>query len=174
MARIILCGGLVLAASLLAGPLAGAAEPPPLSVEWEQLIPRSEGEPSTPTDPTPRGVVQHGQVTPPAEETAATAPLVTEYDGKRVRIPGFVVPLDLEAGAVKQFLLVPYVGACVHVPPPPANQVILVDSVRPFTAKGLFEPVWVTGTMAAGTLSTDLADVGYKIAADSVVPYEDP
>jgi hypothetical protein len=75
---------------------------------------------------------------------------------------------------VKQFLLVPHVGACVRVPLPPANQVILVDSATAFSVEGLFEPVWVTGTMAAGALSTDLADVGYEIAADTVVPYEEP
>lgn len=181
MSRRTLRGGLLLlAAGLLAGPAAsstaGAAEQP-LGLEWEQLVPAGEGGQGAAPEPTPRGVVAHGQVAPAPEIVVGEDPgaaLVKDYDGKRVRIPGFVVPLDFEATSVRQFLLVPYVGACVHVPPPPPNQIILVDSAEALPVDGLFEPVWVTGTMAAGQLSTEVADVGYKIAADTVVPYEEP
>ena len=62
---------------------------------------------------------------------AGAAPaVVPELDGKRVRIGGYVVPLDFEATNVKEFLLVPFVGACIHVPPPPPNQIIYVKSAK--------------------------------------------
>ena len=66
--------------------------------------------------------------------------MVKELDGKRVRIGGYVVPLDFEATNVKEFLLVPFVGACIHVPPPPPNQIIYVKSAKGFDVAGLVRP----------------------------------
>jgi hypothetical protein len=73
--------------------------------------------------------------------------VVTELDGKRVRIGGYVVPLDFEAATIKEFLLVPFVGACIHVPPPPPNQIIYVKTAKGFDVAGSFDPVYVTGTL---------------------------
>ena len=94
--------------------------------------------------------------------------VVTEFNGKRVRIGGYVVPLDFEATTIKEFLLVPFVGACIHVPPPPANQIVYVKSEKGFQVAGQFDPVWVTGTLKTETAFTGLADAGYSIDADSV------
>ena len=58
--------------------------------------------------------------------------VVAELNGKRVRIGGYVVPLDFEATTIKEFLLVPFVGACIHVPPPPANQIVYVKADKGF------------------------------------------
>jgi uncharacterized protein len=69
---------------------------------------------------------------------------------------------------VRTFLLVPYVGTCIHVPPPPPNQIIYVESEDAIQVRAAFEPVSVTGTLAATTHSTELAEVGYRIAADEV------
>jgi uncharacterized protein len=88
-----------------------------------------------------------------------------------VRIPGYVVPIGFDGVGVKQFLLVPYVGACIHVPPPPPNQIIYVESKKRVPLRRQFEAVIVTGTFAASELSTDLAEVGYRIAAEAVTPY---
>ena len=96
------------------------------------------------------------------------APVVESLDGKRVRIGGYVVPLDFEATTVKEFLLVPFVGACIHVPPPPANQIIYVKSDEGFGVKGSFDPVYVTGTLKVTSTSTGLADAGYSIVAEKV------
>jgi uncharacterized protein len=98
----------------------------------------------------------------------APAPVVDSLDGKRVRIGGYVVPLDFEATSVKEFLLVPFVGACIHVPPPPANQIIYVKSDEGFGVKGSFDPVYVTGTLKVMATSTGLADAGYSIVADKI------
>ena len=57
--------------------------------------------------------------------------IVEEYNGKQVKLPGFVVPLEYsDKGRVKEFLLVPYFGACIHYPPPPPNQISLETSMR--------------------------------------------
>jgi hypothetical protein len=101
------------------------------------------------------------------------APVVTTLDGQRVRLPGFVVPLEMDATRIAEFLLVPYYGACIHVPPPPANQTVHVVTREGAGFKGgLFDVVWVTGTMRVERLSTELADAGYRIENATVVPYE--
>ena len=94
--------------------------------------------------------------------------VVTDLDGKRVRIGGYVVPLDFEATSVKEFLLVPFVGACIHVPPPPPNQIIYVKTAKGFDVAGSFDPVYVTGTLKVASQYTGLAETGYTIDADKV------
>ena len=103
----------------------------------------------------------------------AEAPVVQELDGKRVRIPGFVVPLDLEPGKIAEFLLVPYYGACIHVPPPPANQTIFVRMPQGRPLEGeMFDTVWVEGTLKVTPTHSELAEAGYLIEASGVTPYE--
>ncbi len=100
---------------------------------------------------------------------AGAAPaVVTELDGRRVRIGGYVVPLDFDATSVKEFLLVPFVGACIHVPPPPPNQIIYVKTAKGFDVAGSFDPVYVTGTLKVASQYTGLAETGYAIDADKV------
>ena len=94
--------------------------------------------------------------------------VVTELNGKRVKIGGYVVPLDFDATSIKEFLLVPFVGACIHVPPPPANQIIYVTYARGLEVTRPFDPVAVTGPIRAETAFTGLADAGYSIDAEVV------
>ena len=101
------------------------------------------------------------------------APIVPALEGQRVRLPGFVVPLEMDATKIDQFLLVPYYGACIHVPPPPANQTVHVVTRKGKAFEGqLFDVVWVTGTMRVERLSSELAEAGYRLEDASVVPYE--
>lgn len=94
-------------------------------------------------------------------------------DGKRIRLSGYIVPLKFDGSAVEEFLLVPYVGACVHVPPPPKNQIVLVKSDRPIKGRGLFQAVTVTGIMTVGDETTELAETGYRLAATKVIDYRE-
>ena len=96
--------------------------------------------------------------------------MVQGLDGKRVHIGGYVVPLDFEATRVKEFLLVPFVGACIHVPPPPANQIVYVKTEQGFDVQGTFDPVWVTGTLKVTPAFTGLAEAGYILTAEKVEP----
>lgn len=96
--------------------------------------------------------------------------VVADLDGQEVSIGGYVVPLDFDATTVKEFLLVPFVGACIHVPPPPSNQIIYIKAEKGFDVRETFEPVTVTGTIKTATAFTGLADAGYTIEADSVEP----
>jgi hypothetical protein len=100
------------------------------------------------------------------------APVVEKLDGQRIRLPGFVVPVEAAGERVRSFLLVPYYGACIHVPPPPANQTVYVRLNKEMRLR-YFDAVWVAGTMRVERASTELADAGYTLLADTVVPYEE-
>jgi hypothetical protein len=93
-----------------------------------------------------------------------------DLDGAYIKIPGFIIPLDLNPEGVTDFILVPYVGACIHTPPPPANQLVMVNSARPWPGD-LWDPVWVTGTMRTQLQSTNLGQTGYSIAAEAMEVY---
>ncbi len=100
------------------------------------------------------------------------APTRKELDGNRVRIPGYVVPLDaLQGGKISQFLLVPYFGACVHSPPPPANQIVHVTLKSPAVWKSM-DTVWVNGTLSSKRQKSDMGVTGYAIAAEVVEQYK--
>lgn len=68
---------------------------------------------------------------------------------KSVRMPGYVLPLEFIDRKAVEFLLVPTVGACIHTPPPPPNQIVHVSYPEGIEVNGLFTPVWITGTMMA-------------------------
>lgn len=106
-----------------------------------------------------------------ANQPELDAPMVQALDNKKIKIPGYVVQLEGDADKVTQFLLVPYYGACIHVPPPPPNQIILVDFAQGVKYEDTFDVVWVEGTMQVERVEGDVAVVGYRLAADNVFPY---
>lgn len=152
----------------------GAAPEQVRELEWADLVPQGMA--------TTEGVVEHEQISAllrPVEEGAPPVPeadwsqpageVVPALNGEMVRLAGFVVPLGFDdAARVTDFLLVPFVGACVHVPPPPPNQIVLVEAARGFTSRSLFHPVEVTGRLTTTHAETDLASAGYHLAADDV------
>ena len=95
-----------------------------------------------------------------------------DLDGAYIRMPGFIVPLEAGLDGVTEFLLVPYVGACIHTPPPPANQLVLVSAKKPWPSDQLWDAVWVIGQMRNRLEDTDLGETGYFIAADEMEIYE--
>jgi len=107
--------------------------------------------------------------------------VVPELDNASVVMPGFILPLEYTGTKVTEFLLVPWVGACIHTPPPPANQIIhvVVDEKMARESKGLFEPVSVTGTMFTKRVSKNLflkdgssdINIGYSMLASMIEPY---
>jgi hypothetical protein len=117
-----------------------------------------------------------------AEKKRAAASTVNPaLDGKMIRIPGYVLPLEFSGTKVTEFLLVPWVGACIHTPPPEPNQIVYVKPDKAFDIRRMFDAVWVTGRIAAtGSKrsveivdgSTDI-DVGYSLRASLVEPYQE-
>jgi hypothetical protein len=98
---------------------------------------------------------------------------VLQLDKKRVSIPGFMVPLEDDLDAVTEFLLVPYAGACIHVPPPPPNQIVYVKMKTNTKVQVTFtDPILVTGTLHISTVQSPYGAVSYDLDGESVVPYQ--
>ncbi|RUO99641.1 DUF3299 domain-containing protein [Hyphomicrobium sp.] len=181
----VLLRGLV-SLALLVGLTSLVSADAPRQLKWADLIPKTMpsntimksktffggsvplSDAGPPPPPLPEGKFmsikrhQPGDDRPPA--------IVAELNGQNVSIGGYVVPLDFESTTVKEFLLVPFVGACIHVPPPPANQIIYVKTDKGFEVGGQFDPVTVTGKINTTVASTGLADAGYTLIADTVAP----
>ncbi|MDE0455364.1 MAG: DUF3299 domain-containing protein [Gammaproteobacteria bacterium] len=99
--------------------------------------------------------------------------VVEELNGVLVKIPGFVVPLEVSnEGKVSEFLLVPYFGACIHYPPPPANQIVYITAEQPMDLESTWEPIWATGELRTEFRESDLAYSGYTMAAQAIEIYE--
>lgn len=99
------------------------------------------------------------------------APTVPDMNGAKVKLPGYLVPLDETKGALKEFLLVPYFGACIHTPPPPANQIIYVvvnPAIKGFRS---MDAVWVSGTLSTKRQDSTMGISGYRMNASSVKLY---
>ncbi|MFY0618686.1 DUF3299 domain-containing protein [Shimia sp.] len=110
------------------------------------------------------------------EASAANEDLV----GENIRLPGYMLPLEMDGERAVEFLLVPTVGACIHVPPPPANQIIRVSYPEGFVADGFFTPIWITGELRNAPVQQSLylvdgdtdVSVTYQLDATSVREYE--
>lgn len=105
------------------------------------------------------------------KEIWKNAPVRKDMDMRAIRIPGFVVSLDREGEAIKEFLLVPNFGGCIHVPPPPANQIIHVISKKAVPNIRTMDAVWVSGTLLVNRSDTVMGTAGYGMTADIVEMY---
>lgn len=167
------------AAALLAGCGPGSAQgasnvaTAAAELKWEELIPKS-------WDPTkryrnislealrdndPRAI----QLLDEMRAVWDNAPVNVALDGKAAKLSGFVVPLDASQDGIREFLLVPYFGACIHTPPPPANQIVHVIAPAPVKGLHAMDTVYVSGTLkAARYASADMGVSGYEIASAAV------
>jgi hypothetical protein len=152
--------GVGLAAVGLARPASAEAV---VDLTWQDLLP--EGDIHLP--PELQGLIDHDGPSMETRQPVSTG-VRTDWNGAIVRLSGFVLPLDYEGTGVTAFMLVPYVGACVHVPPPPANQLVLVTTETPYEVDGLFSPVTVTGMFGTASTSTQLAEIGYALSAEDI------
>lgn len=100
------------------------------------------------------------------------APVVGALNNQKLKIPGYVIPIKFEEQGILEFLLVPFVGACVHVPPPPENQMVYVSLKEPLVAAELWEPVWVNGVMTTQVAQTEYATAGYHMKDAYTETYE--
>ena len=160
-------GLMAAAASLTVAPRAavGAAF---REITWEDLIP--PGEPYSEIVGDGKFDAVNDVWAPEFDEHGAK--LNPELDGALVKLPGYIIPLEMGAEGVTDFVLVPYVGACIHVPPPPPNQLVLVSAKDPWPSESLWDAVWVSGRMTAQLASTEVAQTGYRIEAEKVEAYQ--
>ena len=161
---------------LMKEPIQGAARPGAArTITWEQLVP-PDWDPFKEfksldfqllDDSDPRAM----RMLKKMREVWDNAPTNPKIVGEQVRIPGFVVPLEDTKEGLKEFLLVPYFGACIHSPPPPANQIIHVLPRTPAKGFRSMDTVWVSGPISTVRTDSYMGASGYRIEATEVVPY---
>lgn len=115
---------------------------------------------------TPGGLKQQDQNLPAVMYSSKT---VAAFDGKPIRLGGYPVPLETDAeGRSTLFFLVPYPGACIHVPPPPPNQLVLVRYPKGIELEDIYAPLWVSGTLKIEQVNNELADAAYAMEGELV------
>ncbi|MDG1530387.1 MAG: DUF3299 domain-containing protein [Paracoccaceae bacterium] len=148
-------------------PLPGLASTP-REISWDDLIP-----PGVPY----ADIIGEGEIN---EATDTWRPIFDEnatklnilLNGENIRLPGFIVPLEQGSEGVTEFVLVPYAGACIHTPPPPPNQLILVRAIDPWPTDNIWDPVWVEGKISTQLMTTEVAETGYAMTADKIEAYD--
>lgn len=194
-----LCASLMLAAPLQAADKAppakyklgeklpaSKAKPAPapggyVETTWEALVPKSwnpmEAFKDIKLDRLQDGDPRANEALNKLRDIWDNAPGEPSLNNKKIKIAGFAVPIEENNGAVSEFLLVPYFGACVHSPPPPANQIIHVIAKTPTKIK-MMDTLWVSGTLQLDRSDIDVAmglgKSGYKMQADLVQLYQPP
>ena len=145
---------------------------------WAEMIPADAPPPAPPApihDLSQLSDALNAEAGPAATQQSPAAPVVKALDGQEVKLPGYIVPLDVtEEGRVTEFLLVPYFGACIHVPPPPSNQIVHVKSELGVLMDALYQPFWIEGPLQVKASSSELAEAGYQMEASKIYPYESP
>lgn len=178
---------LLLASALLLPHLAGALDPPkaradtktapgtpaaPREITWEDLLPESER--NAPPLLSPRMRSLFDDESGPAASQEGSFEVNKTLDRQTIKLPGFLVPLNLGKDArVSEFLLVPYFGACIHVPPPPPNQIVHIKMAQPVRQPSMFDPVWIIGEMRTQRVTSHLADAAYTVAAMKIEKYQE-
>jgi hypothetical protein len=164
--------------AIFAGPVFAAApdvtvdKAKVLTLEWTDLIPADAREQFSST-PAAAAHDYLGEAGPAAVQQSTAAPVNDALNGKLVKIPGFIVPLDVaKDGTVSEFFLVPYFGACIHVPPPPPNQIVYVTTKKGIALDSIYEAYWITGTMKMQLKTTQLGAAAYSLSADNVEIYK--
>ena len=150
------------------------------TIYWDDLIPEDFVQPENPLatmsqeeiDKLLDGSDESNARLNELQEAFNYAPVVDELDGKRVKLAAYITPLEFDGQTeLSEFLLVPYVGACMHTPPPPANQVVHANSEEIVKLKSIYDPVWAIGTIRTETVRSDLAESGYRLEVEEVLPY---
>ncbi len=177
-------------ALLAAGALPLAAQPLPkpttnsagyTEIRWDDLVPKGWdptrllkekglGDTAMLLDGDPKTQALMQQM----REVWDNAPTEPELNNTRVKLPGYLVPLEEVAAGHTEFLLVPYFGACIHTPPPPANQIVLVLPAKPAGGLRSMDTVWVSGVLKTTRTNSPMGSSGYRLEAALVERYKPP
>lgn len=163
------------ATAMLAATVAVASKPPPAPkaemIDWDSLLPPAQRGHFSTTAPPP--IHDYLGESAPAVRQSGSATVNIKLAEAELKIPGYIVPLVVDKGVITAFFLVPYLGSCVHVPPPPPNQLVYVRLSRGgLRLETLEEPFWVTGKMHLQTSGTKLATAAYTLDADRIERYQ--
>ena len=140
------------------------------TLDWDDLLPDQElGKDFEDSLPQHDYLGEGGM----AAQQSGSFEVRKELGDRKARIPGFIVPLTIGAdGLIKEFFLVPYFGACIHVPPPPPNQIVFGRSAAGFKLKSVYEPYWISGQLLTQSKGSRLGVAAYTMEVGALQRYE--
>ncbi|MFT3717585.1 DUF3299 domain-containing protein [Pseudorhodoferax sp.] len=143
-------------------------------ITWDELVPagwdpmKDLGElPAGLQDSDPRAKALMDKL----REIWDNAPTVPAMNGIDAKLPGYLVPLEEGKQGIREFLLVPYFGACIHTPPPPSNQILLGRAAKPFTGLRTMDAVWAYGRLEIERAPSSMGVAGYTMRVARVEKY---
>lgn len=172
----------VLITLVLLAPFAVASGQAPRTLDWFELLPDADRE-AMERLPDEMERLNEKLLSEGADELSSEVAMPAvlsstavrpELGGQQVRIPGYIVPIELnDRGEATGFFLVPYFGACIHLPPPPPNQMVYVRFPEGIPGDQIYVPYWVTGPMSIETTENELGIATYSIAAQQIIVYNE-
>lgn len=106
------------------------------------------------------------------QQALVSTTIKPEMNAQAIRIPGFIVPLEFsDDQVITEFFIVPFFGACIHVPPPPPNQIIHVKYPKGFKLEALYNPFWLSGVLKTTLMENDMATAAYAMEVHLVEDY---
>jgi len=178
----LLAGLFAVAAGFLGAGLTPAlAQKPakPLEITWEELMPEGEEERILELYEAYFQAVGANASSVAEGSASDTMPQIGTYNtvqalnNRSIRIPGYIVPFDFSPKETyREFLLVPYFGACIHTPPPPPNQIIYVTVKSGVKIKDIWAPVWLEGVLTTKKHTNDLGNAAYTLSMTKLEPYD--
>ncbi len=159
-------------------PSAKTSPGPHAEIKWDELVPKG-WDPMKGLGGDSMSLLNDAD--PKAQDALArlreawdNAPTVAALDGRSIKLPGYLVPLDESKAGITEFLLVPYFGACIHTPPPPANQIVLVLPATPLQGYRTMDTVWVRGTLRTARSGSPMGASAYRLEAALIDRYTAP
>lgn len=147
-------------------------------ISWEELVPKG-WDPAKSLQAQQPDLAGLSDTDPRAEKALEAlrriwdnAPTVPAMAGRMVRLPGYLVPLEEGKDGIREFLLVPYFGACIHTPPPPSNQIVLGRAAKPFKGLRTMDAVWASGRLQIERADSSMGVASYAMQVERVVKYQ--
>lgn len=110
----------------------------------------------------------------PYQQALVSKNIRPEFNGRAIRIAGFIVPLEFDDNeTITTFFFVPFFGACIHMPPPPPNQIIYAQYEPGIRLEALYDPFWISGTLSTILIENDLATAAYSMNVTAIEPYSE-
>lgn len=157
---------LITALLLLAATPSMAADGAVRELDWLELMPKDEVDSLMETP----AVTHEGSF---KQVQTGSFRAIKELNGLKVKIAGYIVPVEVDGDSqMSEFFIVPYFGACIHVPPPPPNQIILARLAKPIPVTEIYDAYWIEGTLNVEQIKNDIAASAYTLTTSKVTLWE--
>lgn len=144
-------------------PALALAAPAARVIDWIDMIPPEDLK----TLEQLAGTIDHSGGA--AEAVFTSEKTVAKMDGVSGKLPGYIVPITTDdRNRIVELFLVPYFGACIHIPPPPPNQLVYIKPKTPLAMTEIWDAYYAVGTLRVSKTKNKMATAAYSMDLDRV------